>query len=137
MNNSKLSNEIYLILLNLLLKPPSGQKIQLSYALDFLSQYRSQINIETIISELPLDIKISNLKLYLESTIQNRITNIINGKIIYSLQMANLAQYQNKLIDASNKKYTITPEKTCQNCHKRLGQSVLAIFPKYFFINTI
>ncbi|CCJ29807.1 unnamed protein product, partial [Pneumocystis jirovecii] len=129
MNNSKLSNEIYLILLNLLLKPPSGQKIQLSYALDFLSQYRSQINIETIISELPLDIKISNLKLYLESTIQNRITNIINGKIIYSLQMANLAQYQNKLIDASNKKYTITPEKTCQNCHKRLGQSVLAIFP--------
>ncbi|KAG5513203.1 hypothetical protein PMAC_001573 [Pneumocystis sp. 'macacae'] len=128
-NNSKLNNEIYLILLNLLLKPPAGQKIQLSYALDFLSQYRSQINIEAILSDLPLDIKISDLKLYLESAIQNRTTRIINGKIIYSLQIANLTEYQNKLISASNKKYIITPEKTCQNCHKRLGQSVLAIFP--------
>ncbi|KAG4301557.1 hypothetical protein PCK1_002042 [Pneumocystis canis] len=129
MENSKLGNKIYLILLDILLNSPNDQKVQLSYILNLLSQYRSQINIETIMSTLPSDIKISDLKLYLEGTIQDRITDIMNGKIICSLQIANLMRYQNKLIDICNKKHIITPEKTCQNCHKRLGQSVLAIFP--------
>ncbi|QSL65343.1 hypothetical protein MERGE_002653 [Pneumocystis wakefieldiae] len=129
MNNTESSYEIFLILLNLLLKPPDGHEIQLSNALDFLSLYRSYIKIETVASCLPLNIKISDIKLYLETSIQNKTTDIINGKIISSLHIANLTKYQNKLIDACNKKYTITSEKTCGNCHKRLGQSVLAIFP--------
>ncbi|EMR10612.1 hypothetical protein PNEG_01315 [Pneumocystis murina B123] len=129
MNNTESSDEIFLILLNLLLKPPDGHEIQLSNALDLLSLYRSYIKIETVASCLPLNIKISDIKLYLETSIQNKTTDIINGKIISSLHIANLMKYQNKLIDACNKKYTITSEKTCGNCHKRLGQSVLAIFP--------
>ncbi|KAG5439359.1 hypothetical protein PCK2_000808, partial [Pneumocystis canis] len=135
MENSKLGNKIYLILLDVLLNSQNDQNVQLSYILNLLSQYRSQINIETIMSNLPLNMKISDLKLYLEGTIQDRITEITRGKITSSLQIANLMQYQNKLIDICSKKYIITPEKTCQNCHKRLGQSVLAIFPKYFLIN--
>ncbi|KAG4304020.1 hypothetical protein PORY_002543 [Pneumocystis oryctolagi] len=134
-NNSELGDKIYLILLNILLKPPHGQEIQLSRAFELLSQYKSHINIETIISNLPLDIKISDLKLYLKGTIQNRVTDIMNGKIICSLQIASLIQYQNKLVDACNKRYIITPEKTCQSCHKRLGQSVLAILPNDFIVH--
>ncbi|KTW25624.1 hypothetical protein T552_03484 [Pneumocystis carinii B80] len=129
MNNTESGDEIFLILLNLLLKPPDGHEIQLSNALNLLSLYRSYIKIETVASCLPLNIKISDIKLYLETSIQNRTTDIINGKILSSLHIANLMKYQNKLIDACNKKYTITSEKTCRNCHKRLGQSVLAIFP--------
>ena len=52
-----------------------------------------------------------------------------NSQLDTALRKVNLVKTQELLLEQQQRAITITPIKTCKVCYKRLGQSVISVFP--------
>lgn len=117
-------------LMSLYLAPPVKNEPQrLDLALDLLAVQGSRMSVVDIINALPDTTSISQIATFLTSQIRslNKAKNDIEMEA--SLSKVNLAKTQEDLLNTQNKAITITNMKTCKMCFKRLGHSVISVYP--------
>ncbi|KJZ78836.1 hypothetical protein HIM_01609 [Hirsutella minnesotensis 3608] len=135
---------IYHTLLSLYLKPPTPHKQLLEPALDLLSKHGSRLPASSTLSLIPDTLPVRALEAYFRGRIRS-VTSLVNEtRILAGLRKAEGISVAARLHlgdDAAggqggrNRHVTITDERHCVVCHKklggamRIGGSVVAVLP--------
>lgn len=134
---------VYLTLLSLYLSPPHGYKAQYGPALEILAKHGSRLPANSTLDLIPEDIAVRELEFYFRNRIRAASSIMNEARIVANLQKVQNIETQAQLLvgeglaDNNNKArsrhVTITEERACGICHKRLGGSVISVFPEYVF----
>ncbi|OTB10432.1 hypothetical protein K445DRAFT_322958 [Daldinia sp. EC12] len=134
--NSKPS--IYHMLLSLYLTPPAPNKPNLGPALSLLSRHGSRLPAESTLSLIPDDLPVTELESYFRGRIRAANSVVSESRIIEGLRKTQLVNTQALLLlgdgitggqSGRSRKVVIGEERVCGVCHKRLGNSVVAVLP--------
>lgn len=135
---------IYNTLLSLYLQPPPPQKPNLGPALDLLSKHGSRLPATSTLGLIPDDLPVGSLESYFRGRIRSANSLVNQTRIVAGLRKAEGISIAARLHlgdDAAggqggrNRHVSITDERHCVVCHKklgggmRMGGSVVAVLP--------
>ncbi|KAF4587616.1 AvaB protein [Ophiocordyceps camponoti-floridani] len=138
------AKSIYHTLLSLYLKPPAAHKQQLEPALDLLSKHGSRLPASSTLGLVPDDLPVRALEAYFRGRIRSVNSHVNESRIVAGLRKAEGISVAARLHlgdDAAggqggrNRHVTISDERHCVVCHKklggamRIGGSVVAVLP--------
>ncbi|KAI0171682.1 SPX domain-containing protein [Hypoxylon sp. FL1284] len=129
---------IYHMLLSLYLTPPAPNKPNLEPALLLLSRHGSRLPAESTLSLIPNDLPVTELESYFRGRIRAANSVVSESRIVEGLRKTQLVNTQALLLLGDgipggqcgrNRRVVIAEERVCGVCHKRLGNSVVAVLP--------
>ncbi|KAI1471853.1 SPX domain-containing protein [Daldinia caldariorum] len=129
---------IYHMLLSLYLNPPSPNKPNLGPALLLLSRHGSRLPAESTLSLIPDDLPVTELESYFRGRIRAANSVVSESRIVEGLRRTQLVNTQASLLlgdgisggqSGRSRKVIVGEERVCGVCHKRLGNSVVAVLP--------
>lgn len=129
---------IYLTLLSLYLEPPHGYDLQRGPALDLLAKHGSRLPADAALSLIPATLPVQELEFYFKGRVRAANSIFNETRIVANLRKARDMQIQAQLAlgegirgGATRARHvTVTEERICGVCHKRLGGSVINVFPE-------
>ncbi|KAI0121337.1 vacuolar morphogenesis protein AvaB [Xylariales sp. AK1849] len=129
---------IYHTLLSLYLTPSPPYKPNLPPALDLLSKHGSRLPAASTLSLIPDDLPIKDLESYFGGRIRAANSKLAESRIMEGLRRTLLVDTQALLLlgdgvpggqGGRNRRVVVGEERVCGVCHKRLGNSVVAVLP--------
>ncbi|KAJ6010427.1 hypothetical protein N7451_001839 [Penicillium sp. IBT 35674x] len=127
---------IYLTLLSLYLAPPHGYPAQNEPALALLAKHGSRLPADAALGLIPATLAVQDLEFYFKGRMRAANSVFNEARIVASLRKARDMQTEAQLKLGENirggtraRHVTITEERICGVCHKRLGGSVINVFP--------
>ncbi|KAJ5765353.1 hypothetical protein N7520_004912 [Penicillium odoratum] len=128
---------IYLTLLSLYLAPPHGYPAQNGPALAMLAKHGSRLPADAALALIPATLAVQDLEFYFKGRMRAANSVFNESRIVASLRKARDMQTEAQLTLGENvrgggtraRHVTITEERICGVCHKRLGGSVINVFP--------
>lgn len=129
---------IYHMLISLYLTPPPPNKPNLEPALSLLSRHGSRLPAESTLSLIPDDLPVAELESYFRGRIRAANSVVSESRIVEGLRKTQLVNTQALLLlgdgvpggqTGRNRRVVISEERVCGTCHKRLGNSVVAVLP--------
>ncbi|KAJ5466688.1 hypothetical protein N7539_009417 [Penicillium diatomitis] len=128
---------IYLTLLSLYLMPPHGYPAQNGPALAILAKHGSRLPAEAALKLIPSTLPVRDLEFYFKGRMRAANTVFNEARIVASLRKTRDLQLQAQLALGEGvrgggtraRHVNITEERICGVCHKRLGGSVINVFP--------
>ncbi|OJJ47071.1 hypothetical protein ASPZODRAFT_141835 [Penicilliopsis zonata CBS 506.65] len=132
---------IYLTLLSLYLSPPHGHEPQYGPALDILARHGSRLPANSALELIPETLPVRELEFYFTGRIRAANSVFNESRIVAQLEQVQNVKTQAQLLTGEgpdrratrSRHVTITEQRICGVCHKRLGSSVINIFPEYVF----
>uniref|UniRef100_A0A8D3AA41 VPS39 subunit of HOPS complex n=1 Tax=Scophthalmus maximus TaxID=52904 RepID=A0A8D3AA41_SCOMX len=133
--------DVYLSLLRMYLSPPdvhclgpikmelSGPQANLRAALQVLELHHSKLNTTKAINLLPANTQIREIRVFLESVLEEKAQKKRCNQVLKSLLQAEFLRVQEERIFHQQVKCVITEEKTCRVCKKKIGNSAFARYP--------
>ena len=129
---------IYLTLLSLYLKPPHGYKPQYGPALELLARHGSRLPADAALNLIPESLPVKDLEFYFRSRIRAASSVLNEARVTANLRQVRDIKTQAHLLvgdgghakDTRARHVTITDERVCGICHKRIGGSVINVFPR-------
>ncbi|CAG8946677.1 unnamed protein product [Penicillium salamii] len=134
-------NTIYLTLLSLYLSPPHGYTPQNDPAIDLLAKHGSRLPADAALKLIPDQQAVQKLEFYFKGRMRAANSVFNEARIVANLRKARDMQIQAQLALGDGVKgggtrarhVTVTEERICGVCHKRLGGSVINVFPEYVY----
>ncbi|KAI0535920.1 SPX domain-containing protein [Xylaria digitata] len=130
---------IYHTLLSLYLTPPPPHKPNLEPALSLLSRHGSRLPATSTLSLIPDTLPVADLASYFRGRIRAANSVVSETRIVEALRRTQLVNTQAALLfgdgtpgsgqGGRNRRVVIPEERVCGVCHKRLGNSVVAVLP--------
>ncbi|EPS39104.1 hypothetical protein H072_7137 [Dactylellina haptotyla CBS 200.50] len=120
---------VYSILLTLFLTPPPGYEPQIQPALDLLSRHGARVDPLETLKLIPESIKVSDLEHYFENRIRHSNSRVNMNRVMAQLYKSEAFRWEELNFEAKKKAVIIGEERVCPVCHKRLGKSVISVFP--------
>lgn len=135
---------IYHTLLGLYLTPAPPHKPNLEPALDLLSKHGSRLPAASTLSLIPDDLAANRLESYFSGRIRAANSRLAESRVVEGLRKTLLVDTQATLLlgegsapggssssggGGRNRRVVVGEEKVCGVCHKRLGNSVVAVMP--------
>uniref|UniRef100_A0A8C5DKE3 CNH domain-containing protein n=1 Tax=Gouania willdenowi TaxID=441366 RepID=A0A8C5DKE3_GOUWI len=141
--NSSIEGEkdVYLSLLRMYLSPPDVDclgpikmemlepQANLQAALQVLELHHSKLNTTKAINLLPANTQIREIRVFLESVLEEKAQRKRCNQVLKSLLQAEFLRVQEERIFHQQVKCVITEEKTCRVCKKKIGNSAFARYP--------
>uniref|UniRef100_A0A671XC74 VPS39 subunit of HOPS complex n=1 Tax=Sparus aurata TaxID=8175 RepID=A0A671XC74_SPAAU len=135
------NKDVYLSLLRMYLSPPdvhclgpikmelSEPQANLQAALHVLELHHSKLNTTKAINLLPANTQIREIRVFLESVLEEKAQRKRCNQVLKSLLQAEFLRVQEERIFHQQVKCVITEEKTCRVCKKKIGNSAFARYP--------
>uniref|UniRef100_A0A4W5PPN0 VPS39 subunit of HOPS complex n=1 Tax=Hucho hucho TaxID=62062 RepID=A0A4W5PPN0_9TELE len=135
------NQDVYLSLLRMYLSPPdvhclgpikmelSEPRANLMAALRVLELHHSKLNTTKAIDLLPANTQIREIRVFLESVLEEKAQRKRFDQVLKSLLQAEFLRVQEERIFHQQVKCIITEEKTCRVCKKKIGNSAFARYP--------
>ncbi|KAF3925713.1 hypothetical protein AA313_de0205398 [Arthrobotrys entomopaga] len=120
---------VYSILLSLFLSPPPGYEPQIKPALDLLSRHGARVDPLETLKLIPESIKVADLEHYFENRIRHSNSRVNMNRVMAQLYKSEAFRWEELNAEAKKKAVVIGEERVCPVCHKRLGKSVISVFP--------
>ncbi|PGH14766.1 hypothetical protein AJ80_05810 [Polytolypa hystricis UAMH7299] len=129
---------IYHTLLSLYLSPPHHYKPQYGPAIEILAKHGSRLPANSTLDLIPEKFPVRELEFYFRGRIRAETTIVNEGRIIAGLRKVQNITTQTELHlgdgalggnRGRNRFVTVSEERVCGVCHKRLGGSVISVFP--------
>lgn len=125
-------SNIFVTLLNVYLRPrheddKSENKPQLEQALHLLAKYGARMDANYVLEILPPLLTVQELQVFLCKSIRKSVTWSNNHKVVKRIRTARMDQVNQSLVELENRRVKITDARLCPQCHKRIGNSVIAI----------
>lgn len=129
---------IYLTLLSLYLAPPHGYDPQNGPALALLAKHGSRLPADAALSLIPASLPVQELEFYFKGRMRAANSVFNEARIVANLRMTRAKQIEAQLKLGEGivgggtraRHVTVTEERICGVCHKRLGGSVINVFPE-------
>jgi Vam6/Vps39-like protein vacuolar protein sorting-associated protein 39 len=115
-----------LLTLYLLAKPTL-----LAPALDILAKHSPRLDASNALSLIPSEIPVEKLESFFTKHIRKQTSAMNEGRIVSELRKVELLRMESRALRLRGKKAVVQEETACPYCHKRLGQSVVAVIPEY------
>lgn len=133
---------IYLTLLSLYLSPPHGYKSQYGPALEILAKHGSRLPANSALDLIPESLPVRELEFYFKGRMRAVASLLNETKVVANLHKAEDIKMQAQLLvgeggdgkSSRSRHVTVTEERICGICHKRLGGSVINVFPECVFL---
>ncbi|KAJ5169190.1 uncharacterized protein N7482_004784, partial [Penicillium canariense] len=130
-------SSIYLTLLSLYLAPPHGYQPQNGPALAVLAKHGSRLPADAALSLIPAALPVRELEFYFKGRMRAANSVFNEARIVANLRKTRDMQTQAQLVLGEGARgggtrarhVTVTEERICGVCHKRLGGSVINVFP--------
>jgi hypothetical protein len=130
---------IYLTLLSLYLTPPHNHEVQNGPALAILAKHGSRLPADAALSLIPAELEVRELEFYFKGRMRAANSVFNEARIVAQLRKTRDMQIQAQLALGDGvrgggtraRHVTVTEERICGVCHKRLGGSVINVFPEY------
>ncbi|KAG5368330.1 Vacuolar morphogenesis protein 6 [Yarrowia sp. C11] len=117
-------------LLDILLAPPrKGAKPNIDAALKLLSSQGSRMDPAKVLNLLSDDVKISEIYPFLCSQIRNTTATANQLRLRTSLEKVYAVSVEEDYLETRAQSVRVTDSRMCQICLKRLGHSVVSVFP--------
>ncbi|KAI5791610.1 hypothetical protein DFH27DRAFT_602857 [Peziza echinospora] len=125
------STTVFHLLLSLYLRPqpPYPPTPQLDHALGILSRHGARIEPSEALSLIPEDMKIARLEEYFQRQIRHANSRVTENMVVAQLRKGEMWKKEEALVGLKGKKVVIGESRMCPVCHKRLGRSVVSVFP--------
>lgn len=122
---------VFHTLLSLYLAPPPGcpQQPQLDNALSILTRHGARLDANEALKLIPEDIQIQKLEGYFEARIRGANSDGSESMIKAQLGKGVMWSCEEKVVGLRARKVIIGEARVCPICHKRLGKSVISVFP--------
>lgn len=119
------------LLLELYLTPSTSadQTPQVPEALELLKRHGPRLDAEQVLSSLPSNTSLLSITEYLTARLQSTLLLQTSSLIESKLRESYLLGTQLNVIKLRGRYWEIGSDRVCGFCHKRLGSSVLAVFP--------
>lgn len=128
---------IYHTLLSLYLSPPHGLTPQYPPALALLARHGSRLPAGSTLALIPETLPVADLEFYFRGRIRAANSVVAESRIVNALWKvtsmkaeAGVALGLGDEEKGRNRCVTVGEERVCGVCHKRLGGSVISVFPK-------
>lgn len=129
---------IYLTLLSLYLTPPHGYKPQYGPAIEVLAKHGSRLPPNSALDLIPESLPVKELEFYFKGRMRAANSILNETRIVANLQNAENIKTRAQLLvgegidsrSSRSRHVTITEERVCGICHKRIGGSVINVFPE-------
>ncbi|ORX35229.1 hypothetical protein BD324DRAFT_642956 [Kockovaella imperatae] len=118
---------IFLLLLTLYLRPSSSDPVLLEPALSLIGTHGTRLDAEQVLGLLPPLVTMKQVEAFMFKTLRDGFARKNNGQIVKELLMARRDQMDRILLDLQVHRVRITDQRLCPQCHKRLGQSAIAV----------
>jgi len=120
------SNVFHTLLTIYLLAKPT----LLSPALEILAKHSPRLDASEALALIPPEIAVENLESFFTKHIRKETSNLNEGRIVSELRKVELLRIESRAMRLRGKKAVVREETVCPYCHKRLGQSVVAVIPE-------
>ncbi|KAH0841351.1 hypothetical protein AYO21_04946 [Fonsecaea monophora] len=128
---------IYHILLNLYLNPPKGEQALFGPALGLMARHGPRLPASSTLELIPEDLLVKELEFYFRGRIRNANTIMNESMIVSGLRKVDAVRVQAALLlgdgvqsGGRGRKVRIDEDRVCGVCYKRLGGSVISVFPE-------
>ena len=132
-------DSIYHTLISLYLAPPSPYQPDWTAALHILSRHGSRLPASSLLDLIPASLPLQNLQSYLRGRLRAGTSAMNEGRVVRGLSSSELERLRAALLTGDgikagrgsrNRSVVVSEEKVCRVCHKRLGRSVISVFPE-------
>ncbi|KIW35680.1 uncharacterized protein PV07_02365 [Cladophialophora immunda] len=127
---------IYHILLNLYLNPPKGEQALFGPAIELMARHGPRLPASSTLELIPEDLLVKELEFYFRGRIRNANTIMNESMIVSGLRKVDAVRVQAALLlgegaqsGGRGRKVRIDEDRVCGVCYKRLGGSVISVFP--------
>ena len=129
---------IYHTLLSLYLTPPLPNQPQWGPALNILAKHGSRLPASSTLEIIPKTLPVKELESYMRGRIRYANSIVNEGRIVAGLRKTQTSAAQAALLlgdglpennAGRNRRVVVNDERVCPVCHKRLGGSVISVFP--------
>ena len=127
---------IYHVLLNLYLNPPKGEKARWGPAIELMAKHGARLPASSTLEMIPPELLVQQLEFYFRGRMRNANTIMNESKVVASLRKVDAVRVQAALLlgegvpnGGRSRKVRVDEERVCPVCHKRLGSSVISVFP--------
>lgn len=118
------------MLLTLYLTPSkAGEDVMVAEALDLLARHGPRLSSSLILDTLPPSITVSAVTTYFTSSLRSTLSTYHSRLIESKLRDTALVNLQVEVTRKRQRSVLVTDDRVCASCHKRLGNSVVAVFP--------
>lgn len=137
------NRNVYLSLVKMYLKPQDLPSLGLSHtafsdcimepkvneALAVLNEHNQKIDVIQALELLPATTEVKDIRMFLMNVLQDKMQQQRKYMVLKSLLYAEHLQVHEQRVFYQSKKCTITEERACRVCHKRIGTSAFAMYP--------
>jgi tetratricopeptide (TPR) repeat protein len=123
---------MYGILLNLYLNPPRDEEKRWGPAIEILARHGARLPASSTLEMIPKDLLVKELEFYFRGRIRNANTITTESQVVAGLRKVEAVRAQAGLLlgdKGRQRKVRVDDERVCPVCHKRLGGSVISVFP--------
>lgn len=123
---------MYGVLLNLYLNPPKGEEKRWGPAIEILARHGARLPASATLEMIPKDLLVKELEFYFRGRIRNAETITRESQVVSGLRKVEAvrAQVGLQLGEKGRRRgVRVDDERVCPVCHKRLGGSVISVFP--------
>ena len=130
-DGSEESREIFIILLNMILKQSASTENNLFFedAIGLLERHFSKIDLIKAIKLLPENVPISDLMKYFEATLRCHTEQKRRAQIMKNINRSENLQVHEEVIKERKRVVKVKPDRTCAVCNKKLGMSAFVCYP--------
>lgn len=128
---------IYHILLNLYLNPPKGEKALFGPAIELMARHGPRLPASSTLELIPEDLLVKELEFYFRGRIRNANSVMNESMIVSGLRKVDAVRVQAALLlgdgvdsGGRQRKIRVDEDRVCGVCYKRLGGSVISVFPE-------
>ena len=102
----------------------------LAQALNILAKHSPRLDAGKALRLIPVDIPVEKLESFFTKHIRKEMSALNEGRIVSELRKVELLRMESRAMRLREKRVVVREESVCPYCHKRLGQSVIAVIPE-------
>nr|XP_018264809.1 uncharacterized protein I303_02989 [Kwoniella dejecticola CBS 10117]OBR86967.1 hypothetical protein I303_02989 [Kwoniella dejecticola CBS 10117] len=123
------NDDIFLLLLRIYLRPSanSGKEALLSPALSLLSKYSTSLPPSPVLDLLPPLVPMQEVDKFFLLTLRDTHTKQNEARLLKNLVKGRNEELDRLVLGLEGKRVRITDQRICPQCHKRLGNSAIAV----------
>jgi Vam6/Vps39-like protein vacuolar protein sorting-associated protein 39 len=133
---------IYHILLGLYLNPPKGEEKMWVPAIEILARHGARLPASSTLELIPESLPVKELEFYFRGRIRAANSIVSEGQVVAGLRKVEAVRLQAALLlgegaagemarGGRGRRVRVDEERVCGVCFKRLGGSVISVFPEW------
>lgn len=119
--------EVFLTLLRIYLDTASKTSLQLDAALGLIERHAARIDLRSALDLLPASVPVSQVAKFVNVNLRDLTRRQHEAKVIREVRTNRHWQVEETLCKLQSRRVKVGESRTCPKCHKRLGNSVVAV----------